>query len=309
MAVEYEGSLSTEMILSDVEAHVDWLNKAMRRAFFPHDGQTGIKLSAPMSFVQWCKEAAQGGQLKQDSVDRLESLHNELAQSVKTLLDNAAANKPPTLQMYDDIEHRLDAYIVQLKRLGEDASTVGNTVDPVTGLRSVVGMRNDLLRELDRRERKGEPFCITAVQIDDIEQMDKEYDRTTLDVVISAVGNQIAGALRSFDDVYHLGDGEFLLCLKHVDLLDACSVMDRMRAMIAANFIDLPGGSAIKATASFGVAEPIPGDDIDTVTANAKHALREAQDAGGDRVEQFEEMSPLVQYARDVSHEGSTGAS
>ncbi|QKK06504.1 MAG: hypothetical protein HND56_12810 [Pseudomonadota bacterium] len=54
-------------------------------------------------------------------------------------------------------------------------------------------------------------------------------------------------------------------------------------------------------TLSCGVAEPVPGDKIDDIFANAERAMKEAQAEGGNQVMEWKEKSALQQYAEDAA--------
>lgn len=298
MALQYTGTLSSSMILSDMEAHADWHGQIIRRVFFPEEsGHSTVALAPPMALIDWCKKEVKAGTLDSKVVDRFLVIHQEVVVSVEALLKQA----PPALAGFNSFERSFDAYIRALKRLEQDVLAVNISIDPVTGLRGVGGMWAELKRELDRRERKGEPFCLCAIEIDRLHDICMRFDRRGQEKIYTGVAKLLAASLRSFDDAYYLGKGEFLLCLKHVDLADAISVMERMRARIEQTPIPVGEGlDMLRVTVSIGISEPVPGEKVDIVVANVKEAMEQAKVEGGNRVEEFREVSPLGQYARDM---------
>lgn len=298
MALQYTGTLSSSMILSDMEAHADWHGQIIRRVFFPEaPDRSTVALAPPMALIDWCEKEVKAGTLDSKVVDRFLVIHQEVVVSAEALLKQ----KPPALAGFDAFERLFEAYIRALQRLEQDVLAINTSIDPVTGLRGVGGMWTELKRELDRRDRKGEPFCLCAIEIDRLHDICMRFDRRGQEKIYTGVANILVVSLRSFDDAYYLGKGEFLLCLKHVDLSDAISVMERMRAQIEQT--DVPAGEGVdvlRVTVSMGLAEPMPGEKIDAVVANAKKAREQAKADGGNRVEEFRELSPLAQYARDM---------
>lgn len=302
MALQYASLLSTDMLLSDIESHVEWFGHTVRMSFFPQSTSGGPAVEMPTSLVMWCVDAAAKGDMDEGTVDQLRRLHDELADEAAKMMRGAQEGVPITLDAYNGLEYRLNAYIHQVRRLSEDLSGTNMGLDTVTGLRSVAGMKNEVARELDRRERKGEPFCVCNLQVDDVSGLMQHYDRKSMNEIYAHVAGMLMRSIRSFDDGYHLGQGEFVLALKHIDILDACSVMDRIRDQISTAPIHFEGSfDPIYVTSSFGVAEPIPGDEIDDIFSNAKRALNFAQGEGGNQVIQWKEQSALQQYAQDVS--------
>ncbi len=301
MALKYASVLSGDMLLGDIEAHIEWFGQVMRMAFFPQSVETTI-FEIPTALVAWCVDAAAKGELDETAVGQLHRLHDELADEAAKYVRAAQGGTEMTLEAYNAVEHRLLAYIQQVRRIGEDAAGSSMGLDTVTGLRSVAGMKNEVARELDRRDRKGDPFCICNLEIDNVAELSRQYDRRTMEEIYAHVAGILMKSTRSFDDGYHLGRGEFVLCLKHIDILDACSVMDRFRDQIASTPAYLDGSfDPTHVTASFGVAEPIPGDKIDDIFNNAKKALRRAQEGGGNQVVHWKEQSALQEYAQEVS--------
>jgi len=186
--------------------------------------------------------------------------------------------------------------------LEHSLTRTGGGIDPATGVRTVSGMQEDFKRELDRRDRKGLAFCICVVELDSIDKIKKHNDTVAQNAIFEGVARVFLKTVRSFDDAYHQGNGKFFLCLKHIDLLDACSVMDRIRGIVLGERMDfdVPGEEKIRITMSVGVAEPIPGDEIEDVVENATRALKRAQGYGGNKVEQHQEISRLEQFAKDT---------
>lgn len=301
MAVNYTQTLSIDMIVTEIESLLDWRNHIMRQCFFPGSEARPADPQAPSALLMWCKRGAESGSIDRKVVDRLVLVYEELCRAAKGIADHCAGGAPPSLEIYDAFERQFEAFVVQVRRLHQDISNAGMAVDAVTGLRTVSGMTSDLKREQDRFDRKGTSFSIANIEIDGMADLQQRYDRRVMDTVYATVAQVIARTVRSFDDAYFFGKGEFLLILKHVDFMDACSVMDRLRGEIENTPVFLPGGEKTKVTASFGISEALQRESPEVALHHAKTALLQAKEHGGNRVTEYRERSALEQYAQDVT--------
>lgn len=296
MALQYQTSLTSEMLIDDIEKHVIWYNEILRKSLFP-SSEVEVSHTPPNAFVNWCRENITEDQPEYNSIARVQTLHQELSEAAHVMLERAGAI---TKSVFDTLEHGYEAYITQLRKLQQDVMTSGAAIDPVTGLHTVSNMYPEVARELDRSARKGGPFCLAHVLIDKLDDYKEIYDRREQDVIYASVAAVMTKMIRSFDDAYFLGQGEYIICLKQVDKLDACSVMERLCDLVRQNLIKLPNMREQTVTISCGVTEPVPEEEkIEDIFKHAKMALGYAIEDGGDRVEQYYEMSRLEQYAKD----------
>lgn len=304
MAVSYAQVLSTDMVVAEIEALLDWRNEVIRQCFFPGSQTRPADAHAPSALLMWCKREAERNTIDRAIVERLVLVHDDMCKAAKALLDNATTGAAPTLALYDGLENQSDNFITHIRRLQQDLADSSTAVDPVTGLRTVAGMRNDIKREQDRFDRKGTSFSIANIEIDGMDALLAKYDRRGMDLIYASVAQVVARTVRSFDDAYYMGKGEYVLVLKHVEFMDACSVMDRLRAEIENNPIFMQSGEKLKVTASFGIAEAIQREKPDVSVGYAKTALQESQKAGGNRISEYRELSALAQFAREKTKDG-----
>ena len=290
------------MIVSEIETLLDWRVTIMRQCFFPGSGseQRQADAQAPSALLMWCKREAERSSIDRKIADHLEHVHGDLCGAAQMLISHCASGATPTLALYDAFENQFEGFITQIRRLQADVSDSVVAVDPVTGLRTVAGMRNDIKREQDRFDRKGTSFSIASVEIDNLAELQGKYDRRGQDVIYANLAQLIARTVRSFDDAYYLGKGEYLIALKHVEFMDACSVMDRLRNEIENTPVLMQNGEKLRITASFGIAEAMQRESADLSIENAKSARNTAKEEGGNRVKEFREKSALERYAIDI---------
>lgn len=292
------------MIVSEIETLLDWRVTIMRQCFYPGAVNRAPDTHAPSALLMWCKREAERNAIDRKVADHLAHVHEDLCQTARNMLNFCAAGTAPSLELYDAFENQFESFITQIRRLQADVSDSVVAVDPITGLRTVAGMRNDIKREQDRFDRKGTSFSIASVEIDNLAEFQGKYDRRNQDVIYANIAQLIARTVRSFDDAYYLGKGEYLIVLKHVEFMDACSVMDRLRNEIENTPILMQNGEKLRVTCSFGIAEAMQRESADLSVENAKSALRMAREEGGNRVKEFRERSALENYARDLSRKG-----
>jgi diguanylate cyclase (GGDEF)-like protein len=300
MPLTYVQLFSTDMIVSEIEALLDWRHHILRHSFFPNTPMRPGDLSAPSNLLVWCRNESEKGAIDRRITERLEQIYNELCHTAQNVLEGVAKGTPLTLSLYDRFENQFEGYVTQLRRLHEDVSDLAVAIDPVTGLRTASGMKGDLQREQNRFDRKGTAFSIAAVSVDKKEHLQRNHDRKTIDVIYGTLAQIIARTLRSFDDVYYMGSGEFVIVVKHIEFMDACAVMDRLRHDIETAQIYLPSGDKAQVTASFGICEALQKETPETALESASAAMREASAQGGNRVQEFIEMSALEQFTKDI---------
>lgn len=301
MAVSYTQTLSTDMIVSEVENLVDWQTEFVRYGCYPAARTAPPEAKPPGALLAWCKKEAERKALDPKICERFNLVYEDLVRVAAATLENCAEGKALSLEDFDAFQNQFEGYVTQIRRLQQDASESILAIDSVTGLRTVAGMRNDIKREQDRFDRKGTSFSVAAILVDGLDHFEKKYDRRNMEAIYVAVAQVIARTVRSFDDAYFLGKGEYIVVLKHVEFMDACTVMDRLRGAIEATTVLMLNGDKPPITASLGIAEALQRGNADLVLEHAKSALRDAREAGGNRVKEFHERSKLEQYARTLT--------
>ncbi|MGM0422654.1 MAG: diguanylate cyclase domain-containing protein [Pseudomonadota bacterium] len=300
MVLNYKGTITSDMLVAEIQSHVDWFTDVIRAAFFFPGQPVEFEMAPPSALLEYLKNNnGAEGMIQQTSIERLDHLHQDLCNTAREVIEQSQNGQALSLEMFEKLEQFMDSYTLQLRRIEDELLSTGVSIDPVTGLRSVSGMKEDLKREMDRRDRKNVPFCVCNLAIDTNSYQADQYDRRTMEKFYKTVADIMSEMMRSFDDAYHLGKGEFIVCLKHVDLLDACIVMERFKDQVAETSVTGDNGAVLQATLSCGIVEPIPGDEIDTVFSNAKQTRLEAQNEGGDLVFQYNEKSALAKMVTE----------
>jgi len=175
-----------------------------------------------------------------------------------------------------------------LQKLEHGQLLAGFGIDELTGLFTREKMIPDLERELERRSRRGQPFCFVVSRIDGDE------NRTNVSNILLAAA-AVQKTIRSFDDAYIVSDGEFVSTLKHSDNNGGLKFVTRLNHVLKSN-VD------IHFTMSSIVAEPMPGDSIPQLIESVSKELQSLSTGEQGIAEQFEEISPLNQYLKSLKN-------
>jgi len=148
--------------------------------------------------------------------------------------------------------------------------------------------------ELRRARRSQTPVSMIMFDLDHFKDVNDRHGHLCGDAVLSAVGKRMKEVLRGSDLKCRYGGEEFLVLLPETPLHGARRVAETLRKEIA----DRPvpwSGEALTITASFGLAQTLPGEvNVQAVIARADQALYRAKDDGRNCVRIAAETATLV---------------
>jgi diguanylate cyclase (GGDEF)-like protein len=159
----------------------------------------------------------------------------------------------------------------ELERLEHAALT-----DSLTGLGNHRAFREDLLKEISRAKRHGEPLTLALLDVDDFKALNDARGHAHGDAVLAATGRAFGSARRE-DRAYRIGGDEFAMLLVAADRHRASLVLRRMRQNL-----NLDG-----ATVSAGYCELEPEFDEHDLYERADAALYAAKRNGRDMMVDF----------------------
>ena len=165
--------------------------------------------------------------------------------------------------------------------------------------------RTDLLRPRSFEARLQEHFsaaqrhqlelALVLIDLDRFGAINKRYDHTVGDALITRVGAAIRRTLRTEDVAGRLGGDEFGVVLPYTGKIDSAQVVKRLREEIRKLSGPLPGADEpIEVSASIGF-ETFDGRDVDsleTLRRHAERALRHAKRSGGDQGVYYRNLPP-----------------
>ena len=254
--------LTTGSLSQTVDDHIAWMIEWHRLAFLDlaYRASQAKKFASPPSFAEWYKTALNMLPQDQPAIDRIAVLHDQLHQLTRLVLLKTPDGVPVDRKDHESVVAKFEEFMQGLRRLERAFSVAASGIDLLTGLRSRVGLKEDLEREYNRFLRTGKPFCIAMMDIDYFKAINDKYGHDAGDRVLAAVADHVSRSTRSFDDAYRLGGEEFLLCMKETDLGAGLKVIERLRSSLEQLPIQVGSGLPVSITASFGLG--VSTDDV-----------------------------------------------
>ena len=148
--------------------------------------------------------------------------------------------------------------------------------------------------ELRRARRSQTPVSMIVFDLDHLQDVNDRHGHLCGDAVLSAVGKRMKEVLRGSDLKCRYAGEEFLVLLPETPLHGARRVAETLRREIAERPVPW-SGEGLTVTASFGLAQTMPGEvNVHAVIARAHQALYRAKDDGRNCVRIAAETATLV---------------
>lgn len=269
-----------------VDDHISWLSGWHQVAFYGGQDRSvrAAEVKIPTSFTQWMERAMDALPGHQPILRRLSDLHNQLHTSAKLVILATPDGEALPIKDYEKILTRFDEFVTAVRRLERAFSEAAAGLDPLTGLRTRVGLQEDFNREMSRLKNAKTPFVLAMMDLDHFKQINDAHGHETGDRVLVAASNCLLRHIRTYDDAYRMGGEEFLIILKGVGHELASAVLERLRAEITRLGLKAPNSLPLEVSASFGFVEAAEGKDLDALLAAADAALYKAKRDGRNRV-------------------------
>ena len=269
-----------------VDDHITWFVGWHRYAFvdkLPRIEQAA-SLQPPSSFPAWYEGAAHALPQDQPVLERLKAHYDQLHELARLVLIKTPEGQPVALADYDSLTAKYQEFIGGIRRLERTFSVAASGLDVLTGLRTRVGMYEELAKEQARFLRTGKSFCLAMMDIDHFKNINDSFGHEAGDRVLAAVADHISQSLRMFDDAYRFGGEEFLLCLKDTDLTTGAKAAERLCENLSKLKIKLADGREVTVTASLGVSAVARNTSVAEMLQNSDQALYRAKYQGRNRV-------------------------
>jgi GGDEF domain-containing protein len=274
-----------------LDEYGEWFRRVLRKSFYP-DESADITCNAPESLTEWLKSFDRFSSVHESASQRLLGLSAELGGAADKLIQAGEENAGrPAISLTDNYMNLYEGLIANLRRFEKDKLLSGSGVDPLTGLRTEEAMFRDLNIEMERRSRRGKPFCIVLARIDGFNEL---ADKEEKEAAMLNASDSITKCIRSYDDSYTLNNGEFVLSLKHAEIDGGLAAIERLRRSLKEKKGDI--------TMSCVTSEPQGDEDIKELIGYLREDLnRYVTDK--DVSLQYHEVSPLKRYIQDVEPE------
>ena len=176
--------------------------------------------------------------------------------------------------MVDDLEHAERELAKYVKH------------DPLTGLLTRDAFTDRFAAELTRARREGYPIALLAIDVDQLDEVNRTHDRAAGDQVLADIGDVIGSCTRPTDACGRTGEDSFNVALVGAEVSQAAVVIQRIRREVAQR-VGI-GPERTRVTCGFGVAE-YPEHAVDQIALErmAEAACSHAQRDGRDRAVAF----------------------
>lgn len=300
MALDYNVKFRWTKLLPVLDEHTAWFHDFLNLVFYSDTLPAELHLTKPVSFIKWLESAKQDEGVPPEVIDQLLRLHNDLFQNAHELmLFVQSHHKRPDHKMFQSFMTIYEEFILSLRRLENDFMLEDSGYDPFTGLRNPKNLYSDIDREMQRLCRQGRSFCLAIARIDNFKAIQENDNPQEKNAFIKLVSDLIKLSIRSFDDAYHVGDGEFVLSLKQATISGGFSALERLRKELERQkiLVTIEGQEKLLSM-SCCIAEPVDGDDIESLLENLRADLNRTEKQS-DLVLEYFELSPLQRYIQE----------
>ncbi len=175
---------------------------------------------------------------------------------------------------------RLQATLGKLKESHAELESKSVT-DPLTKVYNRAKAFELLTAAINNQERYDTPFSIIFLDIDKFKAMNDEYGHDAGDDILVKYARLLTENARKTDAVFRWGGEEFMIICPNTDQVKAHRLAENLRELLAHETL----GAVQLPSASYGIAQHLPGEDITALVKRADVAMYTAKRAGGDRVE------------------------
>lgn len=162
--------------------------------------------------------------------------------------------------------------------------TLVSETDPLSGILNRRGFEDQAERALDTSARIGRPATLIIADLDQFKQINDTFGHATGDQVIIAFARILKQCTGGEAVLARLGGEEFVALLPGLDLLSSKLQAETIRTAFSSLSGDATG-LPYAATASFGVAQLLPGERLSDLLRRADAALYQAKQDGRNRVQ------------------------
>lgn len=227
--------------------------------------------------------------------------HERVHQVAARILREFAAGQSIENQAFDELLTSSLQLRRELELLRRELQVALRHRDALTGAHD----RDEVLPELRRwREPVGRgdmTCCIVFMDLDDLHEVNQSQGHAIGDALLAEAVRFLREHLRPDDRVFRYGGDEFLMTLPRADLATGLAVVGRVRDGLAQRQLFIAGAdSALRLTASFGLALLDPEVRVEDSIDRAAQALLLAKTAGGNRAISWDSSVTTGRHLRYV---------
>jgi diguanylate cyclase len=214
--------------------------------------------------------------------------HRNLYALARKLCDAVLNDRPIGRDEYVAFAEGISRLDRSLEALVKEFWDLLRYTDPLTGIATRFAMLPRLREEHQRVRRTGLMSSVCMVDLDHFKRINDTWGHHAGDAVLEAVSAYLVQNLRRYDQVCRYGGEEFVLMLPNTEPQQAVPIVDRLRRGLADLRVAI-GDTALRITASFGIAPLLADQPISVSIERADRAMYVAKRAGRDRVHVWSE--------------------
>ena len=255
-------------------------------------------------FGRWYYERTAAELADQPAFAAVGTEHERVHQVASRILREFAAGHSIDNHAFDELLTSSLRLRRELELLRRELQVALRNRDALTGAYD----RDQVLPELRRwREPVGRgdmTCCIVFMDLDHLHEINQTQGHAIGDALLAEAVRFLREHLRPDDRVFRYGGDEFLLTLPRADLATGLAVVGRVRDGLAQRQLFIAGAdSALRLTASFGLALLDPEVRVEDSIDRAAQALLLAKTAGGNRAISWDSSVTTGRYLRWVQVE------
>jgi len=184
--------------------------------------------------------------------------------------------------------------------------------DALTGLPNRLQLREALNSAIVSSTRRGRPFALFYLDLDNFGQINEQHGRTAGDQVLQIIAERLRQAMRGEDVVARLGGDEFGILVEGLALPEAAATIGDKLLFRLRESVEVDG-RRVRATASIGVViHPHNGVTADALLEHADAAMFDCKQSTGNAYRFFESRlnttaHRVLQIQRALSHAALNG--
>lgn len=157
--------------------------------------------------------------------------------------------------------------------------------DELTGLHNTAWLKEMLTRQIMRSATEGKSLGLLMMSIDDFDVFTGDFGQMAADQALCSIADIIRQNARPTDMFAILDDKEFVIALPDTDRDGANVVAERLLSLISDSAVVIPGECLLPPVkVSIGLVQMTAFVADDKLLADAREAMSQAQEAGGNQV-------------------------
>ncbi|WBT39550.1 MULTISPECIES: GGDEF domain-containing protein [Hyphomicrobium] len=217
------------------------------------------------------------------------------AEQVRVIVSLLVAENQRMRRASSDDKNKLDACAREISSLEANlrAAEEATLKDPLTGMGNRRLFDEEIERAVGESNARRTPLSLIMCDIDHFKRVNDTFGHSVGDEIIKALTRIIASSVQETDSVARYGGEEFVIILPGTDQRAATAIAERIRRQFGAKQFSIrkTHEKVGRVTASFGVVEHRPGDDVEMFVQRADAKLYEAKARGRDRVADYSDHS------------------